>query len=180
MVVCAGPGTAHIARTLGLSLPVRQAEHVRLTFAVRGEAPGRLATLQDSSGEFGETGVYAAATPGNRGYAVGLSQTTDGRDDGSLLTPAELAVLADRAAGYVARALPGLSPEPVDVRHCWVTELPWGPDGLAVWENDGIFFPVGHNLFKQAPGLGRRLAAAACGAPLPDVLRPEARLGASS
>lgn len=179
VVVCAGRDTAYLARTVGLSLPVRQAAHVRLTFAVRGDAPATLATLQDSSGDFGETGVYAAATPGNRGYGVGLSRTTQAHDDGSLLTPTELAELADRAVAYVARALPGLSPEPVDVRHCWVTELPWGPDGLAVWEAGAVLLPVGHNLFKQAPGLGRRLAAVACGEPLPDLLRPEARLGAS-
>jgi sarcosine oxidase len=66
------------------------------------------------------------------------------------------------------------------VRHCWVTQLPWGEDGLAVWEADGVLFPVGHNLFKQAPGLGRKLAATADGEPLPELLRPEARLGAAS
>lgn len=180
VVVCAGRGTTHLARTVGLSVPVHHAAHVRLTFAVRGDVPPKLATLQDSSGRFGETGVYAAATPGNRGYGVGLSQTTRAREDGSLLTPAELADLAHRAAAYVARALPGLVGEPVDVRHCWVTELPWGPDGLAVWQADGVLLPVGHNLFKQAPGLGRRLAAAACGEPLADLLRPQARLGASA
>ena len=60
---------------------------VRLTFAVRGDAPVRVATLQDSSGVFGETGAYAAATPGRQAYGVGLSETTDARDDGSLLTP---------------------------------------------------------------------------------------------
>ena len=180
VVVAAGRGTDRLARTLGLTLPVRHAAHVRLTFTVRGGAPATLATLQDSSGRFGETGVYAAATPGNRGYAVGLSQTTTGRGDGSLLAPSELDDLAGRAASYVARALPGLDPAPVDVRHCWVTELPWGPDGLAVWEADGVLLPVGHNLFKQAPGLGRRLAAAACGEPLADLLRPGARLGAAA
>ena len=34
---------------------------VRVAFAVRGAAPDRLATLQDSSGVFGEKGIYAAA-----------------------------------------------------------------------------------------------------------------------
>lgn len=178
VVVCAGRGTAHLARTVGLSLPVRPAAHVRLTFRVRGGAPDRLSTLQDSSGVFGETGVYAAATPDRSGYAVGLSGTTAAREDGSLLAAGELADLAGRAAAYVRRALPGLDPDPVDVRHCWVTELPWSEDGLAVWEHEGILFPAGHNLFKQAPGLGRRLAAAAAGEPLAEDLRPESLLGA--
>ncbi|CAN5168542.1 FAD-binding oxidoreductase [soil metagenome] len=178
VVVCAGRGTAALARTMGLALPVQQAAHVRLTFAVRGEAPATLATLQDSSGVFGETGVYAAAAPGNATYGVGLSQTTQARDDGSLTTASGLDELATRAADYVRRALPGLDPDPVDVRHCWVTSLPWGDDAMAVWEADGVLFPVGHNLFKQAPGLGRRLAGVVDGDDL-DELRPESRLGAS-
>lgn len=177
VVVCAGRQTERFARSVGLALPVRHGAHVRLTYAVRGPAPDVLATLQDSSGVFGETGVYAATPTGNAEYAVGLSDWTPVRADGSPVDGAELADLAERASAYVRRALPGLDPAPVDVRHCWVTELPWGPDGLAVWEAEGILFPAGHNLFKQAPGLGRKLAAAADGEALPDALRPGARLG---
>jgi len=176
VVVCGGRGTAALARTAGLSLPVEQSAHVRLTFGVRDTAPRVLATLQDSSGAFGETGVYAAAAPGNTAYAVGLSETTLARDDASLPDPGALDALASRAAAYVRRALPGLDPDPVAVRHCWVTTLPWGEDAMAVWEAGGVLFPVGHNLFKQAPGLGRRLAAAVAGEGL-DGLRPESRLG---
>ncbi|MEJ5946893.1 FAD-binding oxidoreductase [Pseudokineococcus basanitobsidens] len=177
VAVCAGRGTSHLARTVGLALPVQDGAHVRLTFAVRGPAPARLATLQDSSGEFGETGVYAAAVPGNTEYAVGLSETTRARDDASLPDPAELADLAGRASAYVERALPGLDPAPVDVRHCWVTTLPWGEDGMGVWAREGIFFPAGHNLWKQAPALGTRLAAALAGETLHPDLAPESRLG---
>ena len=179
VVVCAGRGTAQLARGVGLSLPVRQAAHVRLTFEVRGDPPPRLACLQDGSGDYGETGIYAAPTAGNRQYALGLSQTTDVQEDGSLVDPAALADLSGRASAYVERALPGLDPEPVEYRHCWVTELPWSPDGLAVWEADGLFFVAGHNLFKQAPVLGRALARAATGDGLAGELRPEAKLGAS-
>jgi len=179
VVVCAGRGTANLARTVGVDLPVSQGAHVRLTFRVRGGAPDHLATLQDSSGAFGETGVYAAPTPGNTSYSVGLSASTAARDDASLLAPHDLADHTARLSDYVKQALPGLDPDPVDVRHCWVTQLPWGEDGLAVWEHEGILFPVGHNLFKQAPGLGRKLAAATVtGDPVPDAIRPEGRLGA--
>ena len=177
VAVCAGRGTAHLARSLGLALPVQDGAHVRLTFAVRGAPPTRLATLQDSSGVFGETGVYAAAVPGNTAYAVGLSETTRARDDASLPDPGELAGLADRAAAYVDQALPGLDPTPVDVRHCWVTTLPWGEDGVGVWERDGVLFPAGHNLWKQAPALGARLAAALAGEPLHPDLEPSSHLG---
>lgn len=176
-VICAGRSTERFARSVGAALPVQHGAHVRLTYAVRGAAPAHLATLQDSSGVFGETGIYAAAPEGNTSYAVGLSNYTLAREDGSFVAPHELDDLAARASAYVSRALPGLDPEPVDVRHCWVTQLPWSEDGLAVWERDGLLFPAGHNLFKQAPGLGRKLAAAADGEPLPDALRPASRLG---
>lgn len=177
VVVCAGRRTPQLARGVGLALPVRQAAHVRLTFALRGDPPDRLACLQDGSGHFGETGIYGAPLAGNRQYALGLSQTIAAQEDGSLLDPSGLAELSERASSYVGRALPGLDPVPVDYRHCWVTELPWSPDGLAVWQADGLFFVAGHNLFKQAPALGRALAQAALGGGLADELRPEARLG---
>ncbi|MEU6852245.1 FAD-binding oxidoreductase [Actinacidiphila alni] len=176
-VVCAGLGTARLARGVGLSLPVRPAAHVRLTFRVRGTPPERVACLQDSSGHFGETGVYAAPYPGNDRYAVGLSQTVGVREDGSFVDPGELVALNDRARAYVSRALPGLDPEPVEYLHCWVTSLPWSEDGMAVWEAEGIFFAAGHNLFKQAPRLGRALAGAATGEGLEEDLRPAAKLG---
>jgi sarcosine oxidase len=177
VVVCAGRGTAPLARSVGLSLPVQAAAHVRCSFAVRGEPPEQLACLQDGSGDFGETGTYGTPATGNRRYSVGLSQTVELDEGGSLVDPDALAALGERAAAYVARALPGLDPEPLEYRHCWVTELPWGPDGVAVWEFEGMFFVAGHNLFKQAPALGRALAAAAAGEGVASELRPEAKLG---
>ncbi len=182
VVVCAGRGTAGLARGVGLSLPVSHAAHVRLTFALPDdeEAPPRLACLQDGSGDFGEVGIYAAPLPGNRQYALGLSQTVEVHEDGTLLDAGGLAALSERASAYVARALPRLAPDPVDYRHCWVTEVPWGSDGLGVWQADAIFFLAGHNLFKQAPALGDALAGAALGEGLPDELRPESKLGAAS
>lgn len=101
-------------------------------------------------------------------------------EDGSLLDPSSLASLGERASHYVARALPGLHPEPVAYRHCWVTDLPWSTDGIAVWESEGAFFVAGHNLFKHAPWLGRALARAALGDGLACELRPAARLGEPS
>jgi sarcosine oxidase len=178
VVVCAGRGTARLARHVGLTLPVDLQAHVRSTFALRGDPPARLACLQDSSGAFGETGIYAAPTPGNRSYAVGLSETVEVREDGSVIDPAGLAEHVARVRAYVERALPGLAPEPIDVRHCWVTALPWSDDGVAVWAEDGLSFVAGHNLFKQAPWLGQTLAAVAVGEDLPAELHPHARLGA--
>lgn len=176
VIVAAGRGTAALARGAGLALPIHHGAHVRCTYDVAGAPPPRLACLQDGSGVFGETGVYAAAVPGNGRYAVGLGDYVPA-DGGGLADPAALARLAERASAYVARALPGLRPDPVDVRHCWVTELPWGPDGVGVWALDAILFVAGHNLFKQAPALGRALAAAADGDGLAGELAAESRLG---
>ena len=177
VLVCAGRGTASLARGMGLALPIRLGAHVRGSFAVRGDPPPALACLQDASGHFGEVGAYAAPIRGNRLYAVGLNGSVDTGEDGGVLDPGALASLAERASGYVARALPGLDPDPVELRHCWVTDLPWSSDGLGVWEAEGAFFVAGHNLFKQAPALGRALARAALGAALRAELRPESRLG---
>jgi sarcosine oxidase len=179
-VICGGRGTLALARSAGIALPVETAAHVRLTFDLAGEPPARLATLQDGSGAFPETGTYAATEPGNRRYGLGLSETTRVDVDGGLVDERGLPELAERAAAYVAEALPGLDPSPVGVRHCWVTRLPWGEDAVAVWQQASVFFVAGHNLFKLAPVLGRRLATAATGGEIDDVLRPEARLGAGA
>jgi sarcosine oxidase len=178
VVVCAGRGTAALARGAGLPLPLRQAAHVRLTYRVRGEPPARLACLLDSSSAAGEVGAYADPLPGNASYAVGLDDTP-AHDDGSLMDAGGLATIAERTTAYVARALTGLDPNPVDVRHCWVTELPWHPDGFAVWETGGLLILAGNHLFKHAPALGRALAQAALGEGLAPSLQPEARLGAA-
>jgi sarcosine oxidase len=78
----------------------------------------------------------------------------------------------------VERALPGLEPLPVEARHCWVTELPWGEDGIGAWEIGGVLVVAGNNLFKHAPALGRTLARAALGEGLAPHLHPQAQLGA--
>jgi len=177
VVVCAGKGTGALASGAGVSLPLDLSAHVRFTFPVRDPDACELACLQDSSDEWGETGIYGAPYPGNEHYALGLPETTDAREDGSLVAPDELDELAERANAYVARALPGLVPEPVDVVRCWVTEAPWGEDGLAAWEADDVLFCGGHNLFKQAPWLGRELADWALGEPLNEHLEPRSELG---
>jgi sarcosine oxidase len=141
-------GGLETPRLSGLRLPVVESIHTRYAYRVRGEAPARLACLVDSRGAYGDP------LPGNDRYAVGAPD------------------------GYVAQALPGLEPEPVEARTCWVTELSWGPDAFAVWEQDAVLAVAGSNLFKHAPLLGRELAAAALGDGLREELRPEASLGA--
>lgn len=161
VVVCAGRGTGALARTAGLTLPVAESSHVRLTFPVRGDPPPRLECLQHPAGAYGDP------LPGNARYAIGLGDVAD---------PAQLSASAERTRAWVAETLPGLVPEAVEARHCWVTELPWGPDGVAVWEAGRTVFLAGGNLFKHAPVLGRALAAEA----LRDELRPQSQLGRTS
>ena len=57
------------------------------------------------------------------------------------------------------------------------SELPWSPDGIAVWELGGLVVLAGNNLFKHAPALGRAPAGAALGYGLEPILHPEAKLG---
>jgi sarcosine oxidase len=150
VVVCAGAGTPALTG----DLPVRTYDHVRLTFPLRDAAPAGLPCLQD-----GRRGAYGDPLPGNDRFAVGLG------DD------------PDETVAYVAETLPGLGPEPVDAVQCTVTELPWGHDGIAVWERGRTLFIAGNNMFKHAPVLGRALAGAAFGDGLRQELAPEARLG---
>jgi sarcosine oxidase len=175
-VLCAGRGTVALARTAGVPLPVRQAAHVRLTYRLASEPPARLPCLLDGSGGFGDV-AYADPLPGNAAYAVGLGETPV-HEDGSLIDPAALADATERTTAYVQRALPGLVPGPVEARHCWVTELPWSPDGIAVWEAGGLLIVAGNNMFKHAPLVGRHVAGAGLGQGLPAILDPKAKLGA--
>lgn len=179
VVVCAGRGTVALGRGAGVPLPVRQAAHVRLTYRVRGEPPSRLACLLDGSGAFGEGAAYADPLPGNGAYAVGLDETPV-HEDGSPLDAGGLADLVERTTAYVGRALPGLEPQPIGVRHCWVTALPWSEDGIAAWQAGALLLVAGNNLFKHAPALGRALAGAALGDGLDPNLHPQAKLGAAS
>ena len=155
VVVCAGRETPALA---GLTLPVRERLHTRLSYPVRGEPPARLACVQDDRGAYGDP------LPGNATYAVGLDAPPD----------------EERTTAYVAEALTGLEPRPVEARNCWITELPWSPDAFAVWEAGAVLAVAGSNLFKHAPALGRELARAALGERMRDELRPEARLGAAT
>jgi sarcosine oxidase len=179
VVVCAGRDTPRLARGLGLSIPVEASLHGRVSFRVRAEAPSRAACLQDSSDAFAEPGTYGTPSPDRGAYSIGVGASTAAHEDASVIAPPDLAAVTDRAAAYVRRALPGLDPEPVAYRHCWVTTLPWHDDGIGVWEAGRALFLAGNNLFKHAPALGRALAEAALEGTLDPELRPAARLGAA-
>jgi sarcosine oxidase len=73
--------------------------------------------------------------------------------------------------------LPGLDLSGAVPFQRWVTELPWSPDGLAIWQSGDSYFIAGHNLFKLAPVLGKVLAESVSEGRVPEGFRPEDRLG---
>jgi sarcosine oxidase len=176
-VVCAGTSTPTLARGLGIAISMRTTLHGRVAFALRGGAPASLPCFTDTTEDFSEPDMYGVASPDRTRFSVGVGEAP-AREDLSVLDPPAMSALDDRAAAFAVAALPGLDPTPVDHRHCFVTELPWAEDAVAVWEAGPLHFIAGNNLFKHAPALGEALAAAALGDGLDPDLRPEARLGA--
>ncbi|NLU81353.1 FAD-binding oxidoreductase [Rhodococcus sp. HNM0569] len=172
VVVYAGRGTSALARTVGLDIPVSLSLHTRVSFRVR-DAAARLAGLQDGGAFDDGLATYATAYPDRSVYAVGGgSVSSDDGPDGNAV-----AALVDRASHYVETALPGLDPAPVDYVHCWVTQLPWGDDVVAIWQSGPVFALAGNNLFKHAPSLGDVLADCVDTGAVPALFRPGSRLG---
>jgi len=160
-LLCAGVRTPELARPLGLDIPLAVSLHVRLTFRLRDPRGETLACWLDRTGTHGAT-VYSGPVAELDGFAVGLA-TRDQLDDHGDAT---------RVRGYVERALPGLDPEPIEARPCWVSLLPWHGDAFAAWQTGAVTAFAGHNLFKLAPLLGQRLADAVRSGSVPAVLSP--------
>jgi sarcosine oxidase len=159
-VLCPGAQLHELTAGLGLEIPLSIELHTRASFRVR-EPGARLAALQDRSGAHGEI-VYAAPMPDGLEYAIGLG--------GDEEPPVEEALA--RLTRYVERGMPGLEPEPVSVRLCQTSILPWGHDAFAVWDTRRVAVLAGANLFKFGPLLGELLAEGAL-----DELSPGAQLG---
>ena len=85
---------------------------------------------------------------------------------------ADLRLVAERLSRYVARAFPGLDPEPVAFRLCAASALPWERDAVAAWRSGPVLAVAGANLFKHAPSLGALLAGAARQDAAPPELAP--------
>ena len=139
VIVCAGAQVHALSEQLGLDIPLQIELHARASFRVR-EPGASLACLQDRSGAHGEV-VYAAPMPDGREYAIGLGTEHEPPVDEALA----------RLRAYVERGMPGLDPEPVSVRLCKTSILPWGADAFAVWRAGAVDVLAGANLFKFAP-----------------------------
>ena len=175
VVICAGVGIRELAPAAGFDVPVSVGLHVRATFPLRDPGlAGRLPCLQEQSGDHAEI-VYASPLPGAAQYAVGLAAD----DEIPLAADRETGVeeMVARIAAYVESALPGLVPEPAELRLCLTSMLPEGSDSSRVWDNGSVLALAGDNLFKFGPLLGQRLAAAALGEspPPPAEQRPPAQ-----
>jgi len=108
--------------------------------------------------------VYAAPMPVGVEYAIGLGTEHEPPVDEALA----------RLRAYAQRGMPGLDPDPVSVRLCKTSILPWGPDAFAVWRSGAVEVLAGANLFKFAPLVGELLAEDS------DELAPEHQLGGAA
>jgi sarcosine oxidase len=154
VLVCAGTGTPVLAEPLGVRSQAEAHLHLRATFAPRPAHRDRsLACLLDRTGVHGAT-VYSGPVPELDGFAVGLATEDPGMRG-------DLARSLARVRHYVERGLPGLVPEPIALRPCWLTVLPWHADAFVARQAGPVVVFEGHNLFKFAPTLGRLLADAA-------------------
>lgn len=162
-VLCAGSGTDRLAGPLGRELPVRHGCQLRATFVVReGLADEGLACLLDRR-DTAASGVYASQCERRPCYTVGLHSSEVCLPDGAApIPPAEsLSPAVAHTSSYVAENLPGLHPEPVELRLCRTTKLPWGNDAFAAWRQGPVTVFAGNNLFKFAPLLGSLLVDSA-------------------
>lgn len=174
-VVAAGVGTAPLAGNLELDIPAVEKTIIRLRIPVRDGSFERLACLQDSSGRFGREAAYGSPVSGNREYAVGLPVDADSLGEGR--GPAAIEDLENLTGDYVDAALPGLDRSRAVLFARRITELPWSPDGLAIWKRGEAYFVAGHNLFKFAPTLGKVLARSVEAGRVEPGFRPEDQLG---
>ncbi|GLW93368.1 NAD(P)/FAD-dependent oxidoreductase [Actinokineospora globicatena] len=173
VVICAGTAVPWLASSAGLDIPLVSALHARPHFRVRPHLLGTpLPCWVDVSEEFGAK-VYGSPIGETGTYVVGLI----GADvdvpfgpGGALPAGTGMEDHVRRVSAYVAKAMPGLDPEPVGARVCVMTKLPKGSDALRAWHRPGVSAIAGHNLFKMAPALGDLLAETALKDQLPETL----------
>jgi sarcosine oxidase len=162
-LVCAGAGTDRLAATAGLPVLQHRRAHGRLTFRRRTAIGTPLPSWSDRSGSHGELAYGVAPDPDT--YALGIA-TLDAYPEGSAGSEAvaadtDLREAFRRIVAYVRAAFPGLDPDPVGETVRYTTTLDGrDDDAFALWRDGPVAAFAGGNLFKFAPVLGTRLAAA--------------------
>lgn len=176
-LVCAGTGTDRLARDAGLRVIQHRRVHMRLTFRRRRGAGEPLPSWSDRSEAHGETAYGVATGPDSYGVGIAaLDAYPAGPPDGEDVPPdVDLTAARARIVAYVRAAFPGLDPDPERAVVRYTTTLDGrDDDAFGLWRAGPVAAFAGGNLFKFAPVLGTRLAAALLGedvevwpAPLP-------------
>ena len=167
VVICAGASTDRLARDAGLPAIAQERHvHLRLTFRRRAGIGLALPSWSDRSGIHGE-GSYGLA-PDDETYSVGISalDAYPAPPPGADAVPpgTDVGVARERILAYVRSAFPGLDPEPVDgVLRLTTTLRGREDDAFGLWREGPVAAFAGGNLFKFAPLLGPRIAAAVLG-----------------
>ncbi len=162
-LICAGAGTDRLAARAGLPVAQRRRVHGRLTFRRRRGIGAPMPSWSDRSGAHGEAAYGLAPDPET--YAVGIA-ALDAYPEGqpeSEDVPAgtDLREPFARIVAYVTAAFTGLDPEPIGEIVRYTTTLDGRDDDAFALRREGpIAAFAGGNLFKFAPVLGTRLAAA--------------------
>ena len=166
-VICAGASTDRLAQEAGLpGVAQERRVHLRLTFRRRTGIGVPLPSWSDRSGVHGEV-AYGLA-PDDGSYSVGISALdaypAPPPGAGEVPPGTDVSAARERILAYVRSAFPGLDPDPVDGVLRLTTTLPGREDdAFALWREGPLAAFAGGNLFKFAPLLGPRIAAALLG-----------------
>ncbi|MDQ2700466.1 MAG: FAD-binding oxidoreductase [Actinomycetota bacterium] len=176
VLVCAGLGTDRLATLNEVAIPVQVEAQIRVTYPILPGQPGGMASIRDSSERYAPGPVYGSPVRGDEFYSVGLTEGIEVSANG-LISWDRIQRLSGLTDDWVRKSMPGLDPERGEGLTCWLTRLPWAPDGLAIWQKGPTFHVVGNNLFKLAPVVAEKMVESALEGSVPELLRPEARLG---
>jgi sarcosine oxidase len=162
-LICAGTGTDRLATGMGIAVAQHRRVHGRLTFRRRRGIGAPMPSWSDRSGAYGESAYGLAPDPEN--YAVGIAALDaypEGPPESEAVAPGtDLREPFRRIVAYVTAAFTGLDPTPVGEIVRYTTTLDGRDDDAFALRRDGpVAAFAGGNLFKFAPVLGTRLAAA--------------------
>jgi sarcosine oxidase len=168
-LICAGTGTDRLAATAGVPVAQRRRVHARLTFRRRRGIGAPMPSWSDRSGDHDEAAYGLAPDPET--YAVGIAALDaypEGPPESEDVAPGtDLREPLARIVAYVTTAFTGLDPEPMGEIVRYTTTLDGRDDDAFALRREGpIAAFAGGSLFKFAPVLGTRLAAAVLDEPV--------------
>jgi sarcosine oxidase len=165
-LICAGTGTDRLAQDAGLAVFQHRRVHMRLAFRRRRATGAPMPSWSDRSGAHGELAYGVATGPDTYGVGIAALDAYPEGGPGSEAVPpgTDLTAAHRRIVAYVRSAFDGLDPEPVGRVVRYTTTLDGADDDtFGLWRAGPVAAFAGGNLFKFAPVLGPRLAAAVLG-----------------